>query len=88
MTLPIDRRLKRRGLCLSLVCLLTFSLIRSELTTGIHIVRKYIEVMKDSGQLLDLLSVAGSNDIEPTMAAAGRTALYLDVCLSLVPFLS
>jgi exosome complex exonuclease DIS3/RRP44 len=47
-------------------------------------VRDYVEAMKDSSQLLDLLSVAGSNDIEPTKAVAGRTALYPDVrpCLS------
>jgi hypothetical protein len=61
-------------------------------------VRKYVEAMKDSNQLLDLLSVAGSDDIEPTKAAAGRTAIYPDVCqhytspifthISAVPFLS
>lgn len=42
-------------------------------------VRKYVQDMKDSSQVLDLLSVAGSNDIEPTKAVAGRTALYPDV---------
>lgn len=35
--------------------------------------------MKESAQLLDLLSAAGSDDIEPTKAAAGRQALYPDV---------
>ena len=35
--------------------------------------------MKDASQLLDLLSVSGSDDIEPTVAAAGRQALYPDV---------
>ena len=43
------------------------------------IVRKYIEGMKDSTQLLDLLAAVGSEDIEPTKAAAGRQALYPDV---------
>ncbi|KAG6912235.1 hypothetical protein DXG01_016096, partial [Tephrocybe rancida] len=41
-------------------------------------VRKYIEGMKDSTQLLDLLAAEGSNDIKPTKAAAGRQALYPD----------
>ncbi|KIM82109.1 hypothetical protein PILCRDRAFT_821006 [Piloderma croceum F 1598] len=41
-------------------------------------VRKYVQDMKDSSRVLDLLSVAGSNDIEPTKAVAGRTALYPD----------
>lgn len=44
-----------------------------------NIVRKYVEGMKESAQLLDLLSAAGSDDIEPTKAAAGRQALYPDV---------
>lgn len=35
--------------------------------------------MVDSAQLLDLLSAEGSNDIEPTKAAAGRQALYTEV---------
>lgn len=47
------------------------------------LVRKYVEELKDSSQLLDLLSVAGSNNIEPTKAVAGRTALYPDVRLLL-----
>jgi hypothetical protein len=79
MTLQIDRRLKRRGSCLSLVRLLVFIFYSREFSIGIAVVRKYVEAMKDSGQLLDLLAVAGSNDIEPTMAVAGRTALYPDV---------
>ncbi|KAF7980217.1 hypothetical protein HWV62_39325 [Athelia sp. TMB] len=41
-------------------------------------VRKYIEAMKDASQLSDLLSVAGANELEPTKAVAGRTALYSD----------
>jgi exosome complex exonuclease DIS3/RRP44 len=41
------------------------------------IVRRYIEGMPESTQLMDLLS-AGSNSIEPT-AAAGRPPLYLEV---------
>lgn len=53
-------------------------------THTIIIVRKYVEALKDSSQLLDLLSVAGSNDIDPTTAAAGRTALYPDVCANFV----
>lgn len=46
-------------------------------------VRNYVEAMRDSSQLLDLLSVAGSNDIETTKAAAGRTVLYPNVRASL-----
>ena len=42
-------------------------------------VRKYIEAMKDSSQLLDLLSAAGSGDLGPTKAAAGRMAIYPEV---------
>lgn len=43
-------------------------------------VRRYIEGTKDSGKLLDLLSTAGSDDIEPTKAVAARQSLYPDVC--------
>ena len=50
-------------------------------------VRKYIEAMKDASQLSDLLSVAGTNELEPTKAVAGRTALYLDVCLPPICYL-
>ncbi|KAF8962184.1 mitotic control protein dis3 [Flammula alnicola] len=39
-------------------------------------VRKYVEGMTDATQLLDLLAAEGSNEIEPTKAAAGRQALY------------
>ena len=46
------------------------------------IVRKYIEGMRDSTQLLDLLAAVGSEDMEPTRAAAGRQVLYPDVCFS------
>jgi exosome complex exonuclease DIS3/RRP44 len=48
------------------------------------IVRKYVEGMKDSTQLLDLLAAVGSEDMEPTKAAAGRQALYPDVRFSLM----
>lgn len=41
--------------------------------------RKYVEGMKDATQLLDLLSAAGSDNIEPTKAVAGRQVLYPDV---------
>jgi exosome complex exonuclease DIS3/RRP44 len=41
-------------------------------------VRKYVEGMKDSSQLLDLLAAAGCDEIEPTKASAGRTSLYPD----------
>lgn len=41
-----------------------------------HTVRNYVEGMKDSSNLLDLLSAPGSNDIEPTRASGGRQALY------------
>ena len=47
-------------------------------------VRKYVEGMKDSTQLLDLLAAVGSEDMEPTRAAAGRQVLYPDVHLSLL----
>jgi len=42
--------------------------------------------MKDSTQLLDLLAAVGSEDIEPTKAAAGRQALYPDVRFSRIIF--
>jgi len=41
-------------------------------------VRKYVEGMKDSNQLLDLLSASGSDEIEPTRAVAARSSLYPD----------
>ncbi|OSD00737.1 RNB-domain-containing protein [Trametes coccinea BRFM310] len=41
-------------------------------------VRRYVEGVKESGQLLDLLSAAGSETIEPTQAVAARQALYPD----------
>jgi len=41
------------------------------------IVRRYVEEMPESTQLMDLLS-AGSNSVEPT-AAAGRPPLYPEV---------
>lgn len=47
------------------------------------VVRKYVEGMKDANQLLDLLSADGSQEIEPTKAAAGRQVLYPDVNLLL-----
>ena len=41
-----------------------------------------MEGTKESVKLLDLLSAAGDNEIEPTKAAsAGRGALYPDVSL-------
>ena len=43
------------------------------------LVRKYIEGLKDSSQLLDLLSTPGSESLEPTAAAGARQALYPDV---------
>jgi exosome complex exonuclease DIS3/RRP44 len=46
----------------------------------IFIVRRYVEGMPESAQLVDLLS-AGSNSIEPT-AAAGRPPLYPEVSSS------
>ena len=48
----------------------------------LFIVRKYVEAMKDSTQLLDLLAAVGSGDLEPTRAAAGRQVLYPDVRFS------
>ncbi|EIM90480.1 RNB-domain-containing protein [Stereum hirsutum FP-91666 SS1] len=40
-------------------------------------VRAYVDGMPNSGQLLDLLSATGSDELEPTAAAAaGRGALY------------
>ena len=52
------------------------------LTLRLLIVRRYIEGMSESTQLVDLLS-AGPNSIEPT-ATAGRPPLYPEVssCLS------
>ncbi|KAH9927369.1 RNB-domain-containing protein [Amylocystis lapponica] len=41
-------------------------------------VRRYVEGMQESSRLLDLLSEAGSEDIEPTKAVAARQALYPD----------
>jgi len=46
----------------------------------VRAVRKYVEGMKDSNQLLDLLSASGSDEIEPTRAVAARSSLYPDVC--------
>ena len=51
------------------------------------VVRNYVEGMKNSTQLLDLLAVVGSEDIEPTRAAAGRQALYPDVRFSHIIFI-
>ncbi|PSS31962.1 hypothetical protein PHLCEN_2v2289 [Hermanssonia centrifuga] len=39
-------------------------------------VRKYVEGAKENSKLLDLLSVAGTDDIEPTKVTAARQALY------------
>ena len=52
------------------------------------VVRRYVEGMSKSTQLVDLLSAAGSNSIEPT-AAAGRLPLYPEVrsCQSLLSYL-
>ena len=47
----------------------------------LYLVRKYLEGMKDSPQLLDLLSATSSDDIEQTKATATRSALYPDVRL-------
>ncbi|OCH86604.1 RNB-domain-containing protein, partial [Obba rivulosa] len=41
-------------------------------------VRRYVEAMKNSNQLLDLLSAPGSEDIEPTRAVGARQVLYPD----------
>lgn len=56
-----------------------FTEVLFEICRPCSTVRKYVQDMRDSSQVLDLLSVAGSNDIEPTKAVAGRTALYPDV---------
>lgn len=42
-------------------------------------VRRYVEGTKEPTKLLDLLSAAGSDDIEPTKARAAREALYPEV---------
>lgn len=42
-------------------------------------VRNYVEGMKNSSELLDLLSATGSDELEPTRVVAERTALYTDV---------
>ncbi|KAH9911776.1 RNB-domain-containing protein [Epithele typhae] len=39
-------------------------------------VRKYVECMKESSQLLDLLSAAGNDGLDATAAVAARSALY------------
>ncbi|KII94407.1 hypothetical protein PLICRDRAFT_100657 [Plicaturopsis crispa FD-325 SS-3] len=41
-------------------------------------VRKYVEALPDSAEVIDLLAAAGSDDIEPTKAVAARSALYPD----------
>lgn len=51
------------------------------------IVRKYVERMKESTQLLDLLAAVGSEDLEPTKATVGRQALYPDVRFSPIQLL-
>ena len=48
------------------------------------VVRRYVEGMPESTQLVDLLS-AGSNSIEPTVAA-GRPPLYPEVSCCQYPF--
>lgn len=57
----------------------TFPAICLSCALTVLLVRKYVDAMKESSQLSDLLSAAGSNDLEPTKAVAGRTALYPDV---------
>jgi hypothetical protein len=48
-------------------------------------VRQYVEGMANATQLLDLLAAEGSEEIEPTMAAARRRTLYFEVfCYSLL----
>lgn len=44
-----------------------------------HTVRRYVQAMKDPGQLLDLLAAEGSHEIEPTRASGSKQALYPDV---------
>jgi len=41
-------------------------------------VRRYVEGMKESSKLIDLLSAAGSDQLEPTKAVAARQVLYPD----------
>jgi hypothetical protein len=43
------------------------------------LVRQYVAGMTNATQLLDLLAAEGSEEIEPTMAAARRRAIYSDV---------
>lgn len=43
-------------------------------------VRKYVEGMKDTSVLLDLLSATGAGDLEPTRTVGARAPLYPDVC--------
>jgi exosome complex exonuclease DIS3/RRP44 len=42
-------------------------------------VRKYVEAMPEADKLLDLLSAAGSDEIEPTKAIGARQPLYPEV---------
>lgn len=44
-------------------------------------VRRYVEGMKEASKLLDLLSTAGSDELEPTKAVAARQVLYPDVSI-------
>ncbi|KAI1791379.1 RNB-domain-containing protein [Ganoderma leucocontextum] len=41
-------------------------------------VRRYVEGLKDSNELLDLLAAVGSDSLEPTPAVAARQVLYPD----------
>ena len=77
------QKAEREGIqCLSGKC----SMSRRSCRRGMNLslVRSYVEGMPKATELLDLLSVAGSNDVEPTVAS-GRTVLYPDVWCSSVP---
>jgi hypothetical protein len=81
----IAKKQRKKGLFLSQVRALSLSFLRVVLFMGFWVVRKYVEGMKESLQLLDLLSDeqqqadGGDNEIEPTRGSGVRKALYPDV---------
>ena len=48
-------------------------------TLILHSVKQYVEAMENATSLLDLLSVAGVDEVEPTNRTAAREFLYSEV---------
>lgn len=46
-------------------------------------VRRYVDGLKESSQLMDLLAADTSEAIEPTKSVAAREQVYPDVCSSM-----